>query len=111
MRRQYQLLRLPRGKLYYEPKPSSAAALQRKEKLMEHIDFWHTKMPYLGIRKLVQKLQEDGYSIGRKLVRRLMASMGVYTIYPKKNLSKQNFTETIVPYLLRNNQVFLPNQV
>ena len=40
-----------------------------------------------------------------------MDSMGIHAIYPKENLSRRNFKETIVPYLLRNKQVFLPNQV
>ncbi len=37
--------------------------------------------------------------------------MGIRTVYPKKNLSKRNFKEAIVPYLLRNKTVFIPNQV
>ena len=40
-----------------------------------------------------------------------MQDMGIYAIYPKENLSKRNFKETIVPYLLRNYQVNFPNQV
>jgi len=78
---------------------------------MDRIDFWHTTMPYLGSRRLARKLREEGIRAGRKLVRRLMDDMGIYPIYPKPNLSKRNFQEGIVPYLLRNKQVFLPNQV
>ncbi len=37
--------------------------------------------------------------------------MGIRTVYPKKNLSRRNFKEAIVPYLLRNKRVFIPNQV
>ena len=40
-----------------------------------------------------------------------MAGMGIHALYPKKNLSKRNFKESIVPYLLRNKLVFLPTQV
>ena len=40
-----------------------------------------------------------------------MGEMGIQAIYPKANLSKRNFRETIVPYLLRNKAVSLPNQV
>lgn len=32
-------------------------------------------------------------------------------VYPKPNLSKRNFQEAIVPYLLRNKVVSFPNQV
>ena len=78
---------------------------------MERIDNWHTQMPGIGSRKLVKLLREEGFSVGRKLVRRLMGEMGIQAIYPKANLSKRNFQEAIVPYLLRNKVVFLPNQV
>ena len=78
---------------------------------MSKIDYWHTQMPGIGSRKLVKLLREEGCSVGRKLVRRLMGEMGIQAIYPKANLSKRNFQETIVPYLLRNKDVFLPNQV
>ncbi len=44
-------------------------------------------------------------------MKRLMCEMGIRTVYPKKNLSKRNFKEAIVPYLLRNKTVFIPNQV
>ena len=77
---------------------------------MAHIDYWHTMMPYLGSRKLVTKLHEDGLPASRKVVRRLMNKMGLRTIYPKINLSKRNFKEAIVPYRLRNKFIFLPNQ-
>lgn len=79
---------------------------------MARIDFWHTKMPYLGSRKLTAQLQtEDGIDITRKVVRRLMSIMGIHAICPKENLSKRNFKESIVPYRLRNKNVFIPNQV
>jgi putative transposase len=56
-------------------------------------------------------MQREGYEIGRKLVRKLMQEMGLYTIYPKENLSKRNFKEAIVPYLLRNRLIQFPNEV
>ena len=35
----------------------------------------------------------------------------MWAIYPKPNLSKRNFRESIVPYLLRDKVVSFPNQV
>ena len=78
---------------------------------MKHIDALHTKYPCLGSRKLVNLLKGEHFSVGRKLVRRLMQAMGLYVIYPKPNLSKRDFRESIVPYLLRNKGVDFPNQV
>ena len=40
-----------------------------------------------------------------------MQKMGIYAVYPKPNLSKRNFKEAIVPYLLRNYTAAFPNQV
>ena len=79
--------------------------------MMARIDFWHTQMPFIGTRKMVVQLGADGIQAGRKRIRRLMAEMGIHALYPKANLSKRNFRESIVPYLLRNKLVFLPNQV
>ena len=78
---------------------------------MARIDHWHTQMPGIGTRKLVRQLKNESFSVGRKLVHRLMGEMGIQAIYPRANLSKRNFRETIVPYLLRNKAVSLPNQV
>ena len=78
---------------------------------MARLDYWHTMLPAIGSRKLVVKLQEEGFRVGRKLVRRLMQEMGIWAIYPKANLSKRNLQESIVPYLLRNKVINFPNQV
>lgn len=78
---------------------------------MARLDWWHTKLCGLGSRKLVVLLQQEGYKVGRKLVRRLMQEMGLYTVYPKENLSKRNYKEAIVPYLLRNRQIQFSNEV
>lgn len=111
MRRQCALLGIQRSTVYYKPAEPSEEQREHEETLMARIDYWHTEMPYLGTRKMVQQLQKDGHAVGRKLVRRLMAKMGIHALYPKANLSKRNFKESIVPYLLRNKPVFLPNQV
>ena len=78
---------------------------------MARIDYWHTTMPFLGTRKLVSQLRDDGYAVGRKLIRSCMREMGIRAVYPKENLSRRNFKEAIVPYLLRNKVVSFPNQV
>ena len=78
---------------------------------MARIDYWHTMMPAIGARKLKVQLKTDGHTINRKTIRKYMEEMGIRAIYPKENLSKRNFKETIVPYLLRNYVVRFPNQV
>ena len=109
--RQCELLGLSVATYYYKPTEKSVAQIERKEALMAAIDLWHTKMPYLGSRKLVVKLANDGLKTERKEVGRLMKDMGIYAIYPKPNLSKRDKKHKIYPYLLRGKLIFLPNQV
>ena len=111
MRRQCELLGISHSSLYTKPAAPDEEKRLMLEMLMARLDYWNTMLPALGNRKLTVKLQEEGYRVGRKLVRRLMREMGIWVVYPKPNLSKRNFQETIVPYLLRNKVVSFPNQV
>ena len=110
MRRQCELLGITRSTVYYEAKQPDEAALRLKEEIMSRIDYWHTALPCMGTRKLAVKLRTEGYAVGRKLVRAYMQEMGIHAVYPKPNLSKRNFKESIVPYLLRNKVISFPNQ-
>lgn len=111
MRRQCELLGITRSTVYYEPKQPDEQAQRLKEAILSRIDYWHTTLPCMGTRKLAAKMCAEGYPVGRKLVRSYMQEMGIHAVYPKSNLSKRNFKEAIVPYLLRNKVVLFPNQV
>ena len=78
---------------------------------MGRIDYWHTMNPAWGVRKLRKLLREEHYQVSRRRISRYMAEMGLCTVYPKANLSKRNFKQAIVPYLLRNKVISFPNQV
>ena len=108
--RQCELIHLNRSDVYYKHTENEKKR-EYEEKLMKHIDALHTKYPCLGSRKLVNLLKGEHFCVGRKLVRRLMQVMGLYVIYPKPNLSKRDFRESIVPYLLKNKVVDFPNQI
>ncbi len=109
MRRQCELLGVNCSGIYYLPITPDEERIAQQEELMRRIDYWHVKFPYLSSKKITVKLREDSYKVGRKTVRRLMQLMSIYTIYPKANLSKRNFKESIVLYLLRNYAVNFPN--
>lgn len=109
--RRCELLGVNRSTVYYQPKQPDPEKSAYEETLKNRLDYWHTLYPCLGERKLQNYLQRDGYSIGRKLTRRLMKEAGIYTIYPKRNLSKPAKGAQKLPYLLRNLDIFLPNQV
>ena len=110
VRRQCELLGMNRSSVYYRPKTPDEEARERKEKIMGRIDWWCTQYPTWGARKIRQMLRTEGYLVSRKTVRKYMGEMGIYPIYPKANLSKRNFKEAIVPYLLRNFEAHFPNQ-
>lgn len=102
---------MTRSKVYYTPKVPDDAKIDRKEAIMARIDYWHTTNPAWGARKIRELLREDGYTVTRKTVRKYMREMAIYTTYPKPNISQRDYKEGILPYLLRNYTVILPNQV
>lgn len=113
--RQCELLDVPRTSTYRKHKEPDR---EREDLIKGRLDYWHMMMPYMGTRKLSKKLSTDKvlndngiYHIGRKLVRRYMHEMGIYVAYPKPNTSKRNKEHKVYPYLLRNMDIYLPNQV
>ena len=109
VRRQCELLGLSRSTVYYERKEPDEETILLKEEVMERIDYWHTTLPCMGTRKIAAKLRTEGYAVGRKLVRAYMQEMGIHAVYPRPNLSRRNFKESVVPYLLRNKVISFPN--
>jgi len=109
--RQCELLGVNRSTYYYKSTVQTEEERLAEEKIKARLDYWHTKMPYMGVRKLRDKLRGDGIWVGRKLVKRYTEEMGIYALYPKPNLSKPSKEHNKFPYLLRNKLIFLPNQV
>jgi len=103
------LLEINRTSAYYTP----AQPDPEFENLVKNrLDYWHTKMPYMGVRKLRDKLQNfDNIPVGRKLIKRFMSEMGIYAMCPKPKLSRRSKEHKIHPYLLRNLNITQANQV
>jgi len=105
-------LGIGRWEAYKKAKAPDPERLEREETLKRRIDYWHTKLPCAGTRKLRKLLRgEDKLEAGRKLIKRLMDEMGIYVIYPKPNLSKPGKEHKKFPYLLKNMSIRFPNQV
>ena len=85
--------------------------IEREENIKKRIDYWHTMEPSSGVRKLRRHLRNENIFAGRKLIKRLMEDMGLYDIYPKPKLSKPGKEHKKFPYLLRNKDIWIPNQV
>ena len=110
VKRQAELLSVNRTSVYRKPNPPVID--EQDLFLMRRIDEIHTDEPTWGYRTITRILRrETGVAINRKKVRRLMRDMGIYTIYPKPNLSKRYHNQYIRPYLLRKVAITRPDQV
>lgn len=107
VKRQCQLLDLNRSSVYYQPVGVSDEDLR----LMRLVDEIHLKRPFYGSRRIRDDLQDLGYSVNRKKVRRLMRQMGIMALYPKANTSRPGKGHKIYPYLLKGLRIDRPNQV
>ena len=107
VRRQCALLGLSRRGLSYRPVGESA----RNLRCMRLLDEAYTQWPFYGVRKMTAHLRRAGLEVNPKRVRRLMRSMGLEAIYPKKRLSLAGEGQKRYPYLLKDLLIERPDQV
>lgn len=107
IRRQCELLDLPRASYYYAPVGESAYNLL----LMRLIDEQYTRTPYYGRYKMTVHLKRQGHAVNHKRVGRLMARMGLQAVYPRPHTSLPAHQHKKYPYLLRGLAITRPNQV
>lgn len=108
IRQQCELLNINRSSIYYKAKEKNEYNLL----LMNLIDEEYTRHPFKGIIKMTKYLQELGYDVNVKRVRRLTRLMGILAVYPqKKMLSKINSEHKIYPYLLKDVAITKPDHV
>ena len=93
VKRQCELLELPRSTYYHRPEPESDENLA----LMQVIDETYLAFPFFGSRQMTRWLVRQGHRVNRKRVRRLMAAMGLEAIYRRPNLSKAAKAHPIYP--------------
>jgi putative transposase len=105
------LLSVNRSSLYRDP-PKEKSISEEDLSIMRRIDEIHTAHPTWGYRTITKIIRrDDNILVNRKKIRRMMRDMGIYTIYPKPNLSKRYHAQYIRPYLLRNLDITHPDQV
>lgn len=104
---QCDLLSIHRSGLYYTPCEESDENLA----IMRLLDEQYFKTPFYGIRRLTAWLQDQGYNVNRKRVKRLMGIMGWKTIFRGYNTSKPGKGYQVYPYLLKGLAINRPNQV
>ena len=116
LNKQCKLLHIAKSTLYYEPVKRFSS--QWDLKLLNKLNDIYSEFPYYGTRRLVTALGNEGFNVGRKLVRSAMEYIGIKALYPKHTTTKANKEHKKYKYLLKefkndNNQVIIekPNQV
>ncbi len=107
IRRQCTLLSLARSGVYRMQQPANDEDVA----LVRAIDELFTALPFLGSRRMAIMLREEGWSVNRKRVQRLMRKMGIEALGPKPRTTKPEPGHKIFPYLLRNMTIDRSNQV
>jgi putative transposase len=105
--RQCRLLSIARSSYYRAPAGESEMNLA----LMRLIDAQFLETPWYGSRQMARHLRRQGWSVGRKRVRRLMRQIGLAPIYPRPRTSVPHPEHRVYPYLLRDLAIERPNQV
>ena len=105
--RQCQLVGISRSAYYGPTKGENVLNLS----LMRLIDEQFLETPWYGSRQMVRHLRRQGYTAGRKRVRRLMARMGLAAIYQRPRTTNPHPEHRIWPYLLRDMTSDQPDQV
>lgn len=105
--RQCELASISRSGFYYQPAGETPLNLE----LMRLIDRQFLETPWYGSRQMARHLRREGYLVGRKRVRRLMAKMGLEPIYQRPRTTVPHPEHQIYPYLLRDMVIERANQV
>ena len=98
IRRQCELLDLPRSTFYYLP----ATETEENLRFMRLLDEQYLKTPFWGSRNMTTWLRQEGFAINRKRVQRLMRLMGLEGLAPRPTTTKPAPGHRVFPYLLRS---------
>jgi len=114
--KQCKLLHIAKSTLYYEPVKKFSS--EEDIKFLNKLNEIHSEFPYYGTRRLVAALVNEGFKVGRKLVKTAMEYIGIKALYPKHKTTQTYKEHYKYKYLLKEfkndkNQVIIdtPNKV
>lgn len=107
VRKQCELLSVNRSRMYYKNKPCDELDVKIVNEMLEI----NLEMPFYGYRRMKVELENRGYKINNKKVKRLMRESGIKAIYPKKRTTITSKAHKKYPYLLREVEITRPDQV
>ena len=105
--RQCRLVSIARSSFYYEGRGEGPVNLH----LLRLIDEQFLETPFYGSRQMTRWLRRQGYTVGRKRVRRLMRLLGLQAVFQRPRTSQPHPDHRIYPYLLRGLEITRPNHV
>jgi len=103
---QCSLMGLNRSSYYHIPKTK-----EYDEKLIDEIIKIQEEIPTYGHRRVTKELQNRGFNVGRKSVKKLRAMLGLKTIYTAPKTTQRNYAHKVYPYLLKELKINKVNQV
>jgi len=116
LNKQCKLLHIAKSTLYYEAVKKFSS--DEDIKFLNMLNEIHSEFPYYGTRRLVTALANEGFKVGRKLVKTAMEYIGIKALYPKHKTTQAYKEHYKYKYLLKefkndNNQVIIdtPNRV
>jgi putative transposase len=107
LRKQCELLGLPRSTYYYTPKGES----QENQTIMELMDKHILEEPTAGVLTMQSMLKDLSIIVSYERVRRLMKKAHIRPLYPHRHLTTLGKNKYIHPYLLKDLEITRPNQV
>lgn len=116
LNKQCKLLNISKSTLYYEPVKKFSS--EDDIKLLNLVNDIYSELPYYGTRRMLTALDNEGFKVGRKLIKTIYEYLGIKALYPTKKTTIPNKEHYKYPYLLKqfkndNNQVIIdtPNKV
>jgi len=100
LNKQCKLLHIGKSSLYYIPKKPFSTGSEIK--LLDAINNIYSDFPSYGYRRITIQLQNEGYNVGKKLVKKAMKYMGIEALYPKPKTTTANKEHYKYPYLLKD---------
>ena len=116
LNKQCKLLYIAKSTLYYEPVKKFSS--EEDLKMLNTLNDSYSKFPYYGTRRLVTALENEGFKVGRKMMKSVMDYLGIKALYPKHRTTQPDKEHYKYKYLLKEfkndkNQVIIdtPNKV
>ena len=106
IQRQCELLGLKRATFYYKN-----IIKEYDDKLIDEIIKIQEELPMYGNRRVTVEVQNRGFNVGRKIVKKLRDMLGFKAIYTMPKTTQRNYEHKVYPYLLRDLEITRVNQV